>query len=465
MTFSYPKKRKIKIRLDEFDKSVDKLKDESFIPDRVGDSYNFRIDSGALKDGFGIKEYPVENGSIANIDGEKIENIYYYKRFDDDENSRDDRLIAYCKSGKLYEFSFNGGEAFNMLSKTFTSAPKAVNYKLNGEDVMIFSTDGGLTVYDGENFSDHTAPEITSMCVHAERLFITSGGERTTLWFSENFDPTNWYVSLDEAGFIDFQDGLGRVNKVIEFDGYVYIFRDTGITRLNGYFDQQQFYVDNATVPKDRIFADTVADCGKYVVYLTVNGFYRFGGTYAVPIMRGITELLVGVDNSNAKCVYHNGRYYCALNVKIGENIEKRVVCYDPLTDGYYLTKGFIVKDMVEVDGDVNALFFVVDGYKDLGVIDDKCRLFGHGLEKFWINNEGNFGIEKSKILSYINLVSKGNCTVRIKSDDGERTIFVKAGEIVQRLPVGLHGVNFSIAFESDETGANINSVSLEFSY
>ena len=61
--------------------------------------------------------------------------------------------------------------------------------------------------------------------------------------------------------------------------------------------------------------------------------------------------------------------------------------------------------------------------------------------------------------------MSKGNCTVRIKSDEGERTIFVKASDILQRLPIGLHGVNFSVAFISDETGANINSVSLEFSY
>ena len=94
MTFSYPKKRRIKVRLDEFDKSIDKTKDESFFFGRVGDSYNFRLSSGALKDGFGIKEYPVADGSIATIDGEKIENIYYYKRFDDDENSYDDRLIA-----------------------------------------------------------------------------------------------------------------------------------------------------------------------------------------------------------------------------------------------------------------------------------------------------------------------------------------------------------------------------------
>ena len=303
------------------------------------------------------------------------------------------------------------------------------------------------------------------MCVHAERLFVTSGGEQTTLWFSENFDPTNWYVSLDEAGFIDFQDGLGKVNKVLEFNGYVYIFRDTGITRLNGYFDQQQFYVDNTTVPKDKIFADTVADCGKYVVYLTGNGFYRFNGSYAVPIMRGLTGLLAGVDNSNAKCVYHNGNYYCALNVKVDGKTEKRVVSYDPLTDEYYLTKGFTVTDMVEVGGDVNTLFFVVDGYKNLGVIYDRCSLFGHGLDKFWINNEGSFGIDKSKILSRINLVSKGNCTVKIKSDAGERTLFVKADNIVQRLPVGLHGVNFSVAFQSDEPDADINSVSLEFSY
>jgi len=467
MTFDYPETKTLRVKLDQFDKGLDKRRDESLMPERPFDSYNFCLSGGSLVDGMGIKYYSVNVEGVETVPilkDERIKNVYFYKRFDVEENSYDNRLIVYCKSGKLYELPLSGGE-FTLLDKTFSVAPKAVNYTLNGEDVIIFSSETGISVYDGETFSDYSAPQITSMCVHAERLFVTTGGESTTLWFSENFDPTNWYVSLDEAGFIDFCDGLGKVNRVIEFEGNVFIFRDTGITKLSGYFDQSEFFATNVSVSKDVIYPGTIADCGKYVMYLTSDGFYSFNGSYSIRVMKGLTPALVGADNSIAGAAYFNGKYYCMLNVKIGDNIERRMVVYD-LTDGsYYLTNGIDVRDILPVYEDVNKLLFVVGENQTLGELDKKCMLFGKALRKLWVSNRSSFGVDKIKTLAKINICSEVDSIVRIRSDFGERAVFVSAAKSVKSIPVGLKGKYFTICVESDYPAANVNSVSVQLRY
>ena len=463
--FAYPKKKRKRVALDKFFVGLDASVDETLVSERVGDSYNFRLKNGALCDGMGVKDFTVMTDGglvVPAVDGEHIKNVYFYRKFDNAENSYDNRVIVYTDAKKMYELSLDGGDEFVLLDKTFDTAPKSVCYKLNGEDVIIFSEGGGIVVYDGQTFTSCEAPEITSMCLHGERLFVTGGGEQTTLWFSDNFDPTNWYVSLTEAGFIDFQDGLGKVLKAVEFCGSVYVFRDTGITRVNGYFDQQSFYTESVPAKKVKIFPGTVTDCGNRIVYLTSDGFCSFDGTYVTPVMSGLKGLIEGGENAVA--AYFDGNYYCTVDIKVGDKTERRVLVYDPEDKDYYLTKGFSVNDIVPAY-EIDTLFFVLADRNKLGVLDDKARVYNTSLDKAWLNNTGSFGIEKEKILSKINLISYGDCTVRIRSEIGERTLFVNGCRLSQTLIVGLKGKSFSIGFFSSTFGAKISSVSLDFEY
>ena len=468
-TVTYPKKRTATVRLDDFNKGVDSRKDGSLMTTRAADCFNFRQVRGVLEDGFGIKEFsvPTVGGKVVpETDGKRIKKVFFYKKYDQSEAEYDNRLVVWCESGKLFELKLNGGAEFELLDKTIEGAPCAVNYKLNGEDVLLFSDGEHIVVYDGENFNSYSAPEMTSMCLHNERLFATTGGEMTSLWFSDNFDPTNWYVSLEEAGFIDFQDGLGKVNKAVEHGGYVYVFRDLGITRVKGYFDQQEFYAENVTAPRDRIIPSTVTDCGKTLIYLTENGFYSFGGGSAKRIMTGIDELIKGVDNDDAVGAYHNGTFYCSLSVRTGKRTTKRVIAYDVDDGSYYFFKGGDIVDMLPiVSGDKSTLLFVAEGFYCLGELTDKSRFFSSALVKRWVNNEGDFGLAGEKTVTKITLKTLSDVTVTIGSDYGKRTVFVHASPHAQVVPIGLKGKDFSISFESKAFGAKISSVSLTVNY
>ena len=137
----------------------------------------------------------------------------------------------------------SGGTFTEIPNVSLADAPESECYNFNGTDVIIFSkSGGGICIYDGVTATVvNDAPIITSMCVHNERLFVTTGGVDNALWFSDDFDPTNWNVSLTEAGFIDMNDFRGDMKRVVSFGDYLYVFRTFGITRITAYSDQRLF--------------------------------------------------------------------------------------------------------------------------------------------------------------------------------------------------------------------------------
>lgn len=465
-----PNKTSKRVKIFDFSDNLEKQKDKSLKPFSVCDSYNFCQKSGVLKDGFGVAELKIEvqgQEIVPKIPaGIEIIKAYFYKKYDDQKGEYDNRLLVYCSDKYIYQYRLNSGEAqFERTLMTFAEVPSGLNYKLNGEDIFIFSARYGLVVFKGDTYFNYSAPKVTSMCLNGERLFITTGGEQTSLWFSAHFDPTNWYVSLDEAGFIDFQDGLGKLNKVISFNDSVYVFRETGITKVVGYYDQQSFYAQNIEASRDRIFSSSVTECGNQIIYLTEKGFVSFNGSSFYQIMTGLTPILENVDNSDAHGVYFGGRLYMSVNVKIEGEMENRIICYDLYTGSYYLVKGMKVKQFLPIYHDYNKLAVVVEGNLKLGELTGGARCFDESLKKFWKMNAGNFGIMSEKIISKLSIKTYGNIVIEIKSDLSAKRITLNGRKTIQHAIVGIRGNEFEISIEASDVGSYVPQLSFEILY
>ena len=197
---------------------------------------NFDPTDGTLVPGEGfdvLEEYVCPAGIM-------IRKCYLFKNYDI-KNNPTHKVLIYCEDKYLYVCPFGGGTFTKLTATTFDSDPVGVPYNYNGRNVMIFSkSGGGICIFDGTKLTIvPDAPEITSMCIHFERLFVTTPGYRNTLWFSDDFNPTNWNVSLTEAGFIEMDDPGGDLIKVVSFGDYLYVFRSFGITRISAYTDQR----------------------------------------------------------------------------------------------------------------------------------------------------------------------------------------------------------------------------------
>lgn len=464
--YSIPSRTKKEIRLFDFSRGMDGRSDERLSAwDTAASTFNLKLADGALKTGCGTDyaEFIASDGSKYSPrlpSGVTPVRAYHYEYFDGTAAKRRDKLLVYCSDGYFYTYEIGTKTPFSkIIFMCFDKPPIGVLYRLNGEDVMLFANDDGITVYDGVGATLYEAPKMTSLCVHGERLFVTSGAEDTRLWFSQSFDPTNWYVSLTEAGFIDFLDGKGRLLKAIAFKDYVYVFRNYGITRLTAYGEQEDFYATGVQSDRARIYGDTVADCGKVVFYLTESGFYYFDGSNSGRIMKGLDKYLEGVDNSDSFAQYVGGAYFCSLKIKIDGQTVPVILRYDDTDGSWYLIKGIECKSLFAFYGAKETKLFVCSSKTNglLEITDEGYDLFAP-LKFEWTGKPFDCGLSGRKTLERISFYSDKSGKLKIKSDEGEETLeFSSKG--FKGLPVGLKGTEFSISYESTAVGAYLSRV------
>ncbi len=463
-----------KVKLFDLSNGIDGSVNEKIINTQIPkSSFNFALDDGSLTDGIGINPFKIKSGDSfiipSYVSGITIKRVYYYKRYDYNLSRFDDRILIYGSDKKMYQCKIysENYEFEEIAGLEFSSEPNCVCYKFNGDDVIIFSNKNSFKIYDGLNVTEvEGVPSITSMCVHGERLFVTTSGEKTSLWFSDDFNPTDWYVSLDEAGFIDFQDDRGSLLKVLSFNDYVYIFRNYGISRVYGYGDQSSFSASGLFLGSGRIFENAIIDCGNRIIYLAEDGFYAFDGYNATRILKGLDKYLKGMDNSKACGRFYNGQLFINLKINILGRKTDVVLVYNLSNGSYYFAKGLKVTSLEVLSGeDFSYLVATVKNGNEIGVIEKGAKCFGNSLKKYWQSQYSDFGIDKIKSLNKISFYANKSITIKVSSDMGSKTLKVKGSENLQTLMVGLKGTNFSLEISSNLSNTEIGKITLNFSY
>lgn len=314
--FSVDKPSRKRYRFSSF-KGFDVRSSVNTLPcDYCEDVYNFGFDNGNLTGGAGLSRfaYKCEDASDYELPPlpEGYEGARMFSGKLSDENgpfecvilSADDKL-TYIRLGKDEQWAEN-----IPVDRKFTSA---IGYLHGDTDLMLLGGGGeGLYVMSsegGEYAADALA--ITDMCTHYERVYAVVDSARTSVWFSDAFDPYNWNVSLDEGGYISLDGSLGEVQRVVSFEDYIYIFCEYGIYRLTAYADQLQFSVKRVHCDCGRIFKDTIAVCGAVVIFVTCDGVYSMDGYDVMRLTDRLDEILNGAENLRA--LYCDGKYYLSL--------------------------------------------------------------------------------------------------------------------------------------------------------
>ncbi|HIU82856.1 MAG TPA: hypothetical protein IAC70_02765 [Candidatus Faecicola pullistercoris] len=418
-------------------------------------AYNFTFEDKSLKSGFGITdgtcryllgestyhELPrFEDESIA------IEYIHLYKRFDFERGKRDDRLIVKASDGYFYETKVFERDVFHKIQNLGASGREcSCCYRYNNKDVFLLSSEiAGLFMYDGSTVVHiGDAPNITSMCVHNERIFATIAGEGNSLWFSDDFDPMNWKISSQEGGFINFDDEGGRLNYVISFLDYLYIFRDYGIERLTAYQQQSEFTVNKLYIGSGRILTDTIASAGDSIIFMAEDGIYSFNGYSVNLLIKGITSRLVGVK-SHANAAFINGVYYlaCCLNYFDSNQIlceqlnfmkNNTLLIYNTVNRKFQLIRGVDIRRMLAVNilHQSSVLSIFHNQYSNrIGEFNKSGRVFGTVLPKHWSVAPRDFGYpDRKKALRNFYINTAYDVTVGITTDDHTEQYHIKGSD------------------------------------
>lgn len=456
------------------------------------DIRNFSFSDGALKNGIGYNNFvdTICKDAInkTNLKHQleqigSIERIFTFSAFNESSASKETKLLIINNQYQVYYINiYDELPELVKLNIQLTSTPTAVEYKLNNEDVIIISSEtDNMFVWNGVSapYEVLDSPKISSMAMHYERLFVTTNKEKNTIWFSDDLDPTNWNVNLDDAGYISLVDERGALIKVISFLDYIYIFREYGISRLSAFGSQADFSISNLFVSSGRIYPDSVCVCGDVILFLASDGIYRFDGISTTKILTNIENNISNITNQTTASCYYNGSYYLACK-------------YNFLNDSNDITKDNFSNALLEIDVNTfklkNISYGVNINYltsiktdKYSGVLAlaklynssnfyivnlcNNAKFLNSNLEKSWISPYSNLGdISKNKTLKNILIETKTPIELSIFHDSTATTFTFEKGRknIIKRTNLPLSEFAFKIV--SKDESCLIRSLKFVFS-
>ncbi len=470
-------------------KGVNTIYDESVLPSGYTRlSYNYDYSDGALKDGLGIS-LPYVKYSNISPEYKKLLDVpnhimvrasWLFQTWHITAKVYNPIIIIYSYNNKFYynnlHYPDTGWKEIEGLTST-DAKPIVTSYNLNGVDtLLVFSKSTGMYTWveGGVANKIENVPCISSMCIHNERLFVTSVENERRVWFSDDLNPTNFSTSLDEGGFIDLVDDFGRSNKVVSFEGYLYVFRDYNIARITAYAEQENFSVSQLYVGSGRIIKDTVVVCGNKIMYLATDGLYSFNGSSSTRISLGINNIFDD-NNHSAIAGFCNGCYYlaCRLNFDddpdnetIGDLDNNALVRFDVNSKKLTILRGVDIRD-ISVINDTKSSFVLVsvkmgENYK-LGLIDNSGMIFDEVTEKVWLTAESDYNYpDRQKLIKEIYLETDKDCIVRISVDGKTKDFSVKGKDGISVIKPRLKGTKIAVSFLSKTTNTRIANVQVK---
>ena len=424
-------------------------------------SYNFDMGGGDLKSGIGAD-------LLCTPLPERPSGIWFYRRDNSLTGDCDDRIIIMGRSGKFYESGLNPiGNFTQIAGLNFSSEPIGVCYNYHGIDSIIFaSAAGGAYIYDGTAVTEiENAPPISSACIHYERLFATSDGGKS-LWFSDDFDPLNWSVSLTEAGFIDMSGSRGEALKVMSFADALFVFRSYGITKVSAYGDQTQFAVSDLFLSSGKIFRDSVTYCGDRILFMSSDGFYSFNGVSATRILSGL-DGVVDYSYQEVKGEYFNGKAYFIVKAVHDESEYLCLLVYDVAKGDCFLSYGMNVKHLCLLSGKNNYALTALSGTRSgIYSITEKDDFMSQPLKKLWKSKFCDFGLAKeNKVLSKISFYTDTDITLTVDNGSQTAVYTVCGGRRRKTIAPKMLGDNFSLEIYTEKKDARVSAMTLEFEY
>lgn len=477
---------------DYFLQGMNSVTDESVQTLKQAKSFkNFNVSSGVLATGMGVsalKFYSSATGQDTalhtNYDGQVL-SIYCCPYTDPVSTTPGDSIVIYTSAKKMYYslYATNFRTFISLNAPEFELAPDYLYYIMpDRTQVMMFSSNlQPLTILTfTSNYAQmEDAPKIKSLCNHNDRIFAVTANGLSSVWFSDESDPTDWQVSSTGAGNITMNDMLGDCTKIISFKGYVYVFREYGITRISTYASQENFIVQNVYESSNYIYSNTACICGDFILFYATDGFYSFNGVTVKKLDIGFEKLLQGMDQSYAKGVHYKNSYYLMCNTSLSTiatnalNSQNTLIKFDYLMGNYEFLVGCNILDIEKLNSSKIEKLAIVElvSYQNsstyqtrLSQVEQSGKIYSDNTTKEWISPKVDFGVSNyTKNIYAISLLTKYDCNVIITTEKEEVIVNFAGSNISQKKPVFVSGVMVQIKISTTSANACISHPTLYY--
>ncbi len=479
-------KSNIKIKITDFSQGINTIKCDASLPVYYArNSYNFSYNTGNLKRGLGFEKLSVNAYNIQKswrlpAGTTQFLRAWEYVRYDKVLKKYQSQIIVYCDNGVLYYSLLDGmSTTFISLGVSFDTPPNCLTYRTDlGDCFYAFGRDK-IMRFNGSDMPDvfvDNVPSITSIALHAGRLFATSAGDENILYFSDDLNPVNWNVSRFEGGYIELADERGKLKKVIECNNYLYVIREFGITRVSGWGLQDDFDVKNLYLSTSQIYHNSAVLSGHVIMLLCKDGVYYFNGSEVTKMNLGLDKYFENVDNSSAIGAFLNGKYYlaCRLNFdddkkvgcEKGEYINNALLQIDLSTGDYDVLRGVDIVSMRALLWNNDSKLMVCfndDNCVELGQLNMSGQIFGVSTQKYWESPMTDLGYPQyKKAIKVLHLYTKSDVSVIFKTEAREYVYNINGSLKNQTIPINLSLDKFSFVIETNEVNCDIGNPILE---
>lgn len=473
--------KEIIVTLDDFDKNIS----ENYTNDIQKPSiyYNFKIENGCLEDGYGVQDMTVrieEDGPVnevvkKNLTSTEIEKIWSFMWFNYSTNQIDANMIYLDEEHQIvlfYDSDFNGH--VNYTGIKFNAMPNLFFYRSSSNNVIIFSSseDDVSVLHSNCVLKKYSSvPKMSSICVHENCFYAIKAESDATLLYSQNVDVENFNSVVFNEYVFSGGEG-GRLQKLFSLNDYVYLFRDNGIVKIYPFAGDKDLSITHIYYSSFYIIPETIQRCGDVILFLTTEGLFSFDGSKVKPINADIFKQLDMLNFQTFTSAVHAGKYFLACKLKF--NDEDKVFCessqsgyknniviaYDVKNNTTEIIRGIDVRGFTVFESEkVNKLTcnFYNDNKNRIGEFTQDGKIFDIVAPKKWESDWSDFGyIGKKKILRNVQLISKGNCKLKIESENHFKMFDIVASENAQKININMKGKRFKISFIAESSGQKI---------
>ncbi len=444
--------------------------------------YNF-FPKNELNPAFSIvpAEFPssLEGGNYSQLN--TPENVNYkgitsLKQYFPNNQSSRYRIIVYGDDKKVYlNQLFTGSyNLYWLYEMTFDSPPITLSYKNDDQDAIILTSKEKMMIWK-TNFSPYdveNVPIITSMCMNDGVLFCTIKEPAFKVWYATDLDAENIGNIGENSDYISLEDDLGDARKIIAFDGDVFVFRDYGISKIS--YLQKSITVSQIYSSNSKIIANSVSQCGNSVIFLTFDGLYTFNGVKVNKLDFNFHTLLDGANNGAVASSLGN-YYYLALRLNFNDEnkteIEKQdyvnnaIVIIDITDNNFQIIRGVDTLALHPLRTEAMEKMLLISNTTNT----DKIFEIVQNRETEYFNNlkyfESSELIENHNLKLINKLVVDGSKDVNysLKFDNGKTLTFTSTNNGVTTFNFRLTCKKVSLKIESNNNGAYVNKVELEY--
>lgn len=198
--------------------------------------------------------------------------------------------VIVTAQGKLYQYNESTGAWTEIPATVAGNVGACFAIASNGNSgAFIVSNNGFLqTGTAGGVIQTRAETANGGVCVFKDRVFYSAGN---TVVFSDAGNYLDFVESACGGGRIEIWEGGGRVWQLLPFDGAILLIKEQSVLKMYAAGAADEFRIEKLDFCAGRIAKGSAAVCGKYVMFVTVDGnVYRFNGSSFEKIAMGIPK-------------------------------------------------------------------------------------------------------------------------------------------------------------------------------